>query len=135
MEDRKRLVEELKYYTDPNRLPQIMKALAQHPWDSEPLVTLSMQDVCSILERYLDGKLTAKNVHDWADAVEVRDDIECGSEELDREAVAQIIMRLAMPELEGSLTKERAESVVSVLSGEDIPTAEEVDDAYASNTG
>ncbi len=49
-------------------------------WDVEPLVTLGRPDIVSILERYLRGELSADEVGIWADALEVRDDVEYGDD-------------------------------------------------------
>jgi hypothetical protein len=49
-------------------------------WDVEPLVTLGGPDIVSILERYLRGDLSAADVVMWADALEMRDDVDYGDD-------------------------------------------------------
>ena len=49
-------------------------------WDVEPLVTLGASDIISILERFLRGDLSAEEVGIWADALEMRDDVDFGDD-------------------------------------------------------
>jgi hypothetical protein len=49
-------------------------------WDVEPLVTLGGPDIVRVLERYLRGALSAAEVGMWADALEVRDDVDYGDD-------------------------------------------------------
>jgi hypothetical protein len=49
-------------------------------WDVEPLVTLSGPDIVRVLGRYLRGDLSAEEVGIWAEALEVRDDVEYGDD-------------------------------------------------------
>ena len=49
-------------------------------FDLEPLVTLGGPDIVSILERFLRGDLSAEEVGIWAEALEVRDDVDFGDD-------------------------------------------------------
>lgn len=48
-------------------------------WDDQPedfyLATLNRQDIISVLQRFLESELTAKDVKAWAEALEVRDPV------------------------------------------------------------
>lgn len=51
--------------------------LAPLDWDHpKPLVRLTYDRIRSVLLRFLAGKLGAKDVEEWADLVELRDDID-----------------------------------------------------------
>lgn len=57
-------------------LAPLAAALASYEWDSPPLVVLRREHVVSVLQRFLAGEVQAGFVREWADLVEVRDDIE-----------------------------------------------------------
>ena len=62
-------------------IPGLARELTGFPgWDVEPLFTLEAADVIRILERFLRGDLSADDVGVWADALEVRDDVEFGDD-------------------------------------------------------
>lgn len=102
LEPRRRAVQALVSSAD--NLSAAIVALSVFPWDcEESLVTVTAADAHAILRRYVDGGLSAVQVEAWADAVEVRDDIdfEGGSSGLVRECIHE----LANPSLEGELTE------------------------------
>jgi hypothetical protein len=93
--DRRELVQALVRYELP--IEPVLEELASIEWDSEPLVVLHARDVLAILDRFLTMELTADQVTDWADRLEVRDDVE-----LEPSYSAQIrewIFQLANPNL------------------------------------
>jgi hypothetical protein len=73
-ESRKEAVTRLVAYELP--IEPVLQALAAFPLDSDELVRLGRSDLVAILDRFLSGRLTADQVTDWADQVEVRDDVE-----------------------------------------------------------
>ena len=93
----------------------IRAELATYPWDlDEPLVCLRPTHVESILSRYLKGALTAASVAAWAEASELRDDIDFGDQE--REGLGHVIFVLANPDVNGHLTPESAEDLLGQIS-------------------
>lgn len=85
-------------------LDRLRGELAQHPWDSPvPFVTLCAGDVVRVLDRFLKGELTASAVEEWADALEMREDVT-----FEKELVKEAIFDLANPVLQGALTLEVA---------------------------
>jgi len=85
-------------------LEGVRAELGQHPWDSPaPLVILEAEDIIRILDRFLSHELSMERVEDWANAVEMRDDIEYGND-----LVKEAIFDLANPVLQGALTIEMA---------------------------
>jgi hypothetical protein len=96
-------------------LEQLRVELAEYEWDSPAaLVTLGVGDIVRVLERFLVGDVSALNVNEWADAVEMRDDIQV-ADEVAREA----IFDLANPALQGDLTVESAKLLIEHLKEED----------------
>jgi hypothetical protein len=81
-------------------LPLLRESLAAFPWDweGEPLATVHGRDVAFILRRYVAGDLTAEQVENWANLVEVRDDIKFDAE------AADAIFCLANPVINGPIT-------------------------------
>lgn len=102
-------------------LEPVLAALHECGWDApEPLATLTSADVSSILDRYLSGDLTAKQVADWADLVECREDIDLP--ESGRASVSDVVFQLANPNLRGELTMQVAEGMQKALrSGKGVP--------------
>ena len=114
MQDRKTLLEMLLRLQDPKALGRIMVNLREYSWDSEEtLVNLTSDIIISILERYLQSELTAQEVEDWANAVEMRDDIEFGVD--DDETIMNAIGELANPLLTEPLTPKSAKALMEKL--------------------
>lgn len=106
MDDRRRAV--LRDLIDFNRpIRDLRMDLGEFPWDiDEELITLTAGDVDRILRRYLAGELSAKEVEDWAETLEVREDV--GFDELPNEQVLEAVHFLANPCLHGDLTEATA---------------------------
>jgi hypothetical protein len=93
-------------------LEQSRTELKQYPWDSQQtLVILSAGHVRDILERYLKGELTDEEVEEWANMLEMREDVEVQSELL-----KEVVFELANPGITQSLTQTRAGELVDVLA-------------------
>jgi hypothetical protein len=93
-----------------------LRELAEHGWDSKhELVVLERTAVLRILQRYLDGELSADEVADWADLVECREDI--GTPEGRGDVVSQVIFRLANPNINGEITRQVIEQIQALLKG------------------
>ena len=91
----------------------LREELAAYPWDADdPLVSLRPDHVRRVVERFLLGELTSSNVQEWAEAVELRDDVDFDDTELD---LARLMFILANPEVNGPLTPERARELLSAL--------------------
>ena len=88
----------------------IISAVRAFPFDADqPLVTLTSAHIDSILERYLRGRLSAKEVERWADAVEGRDDIRYS--EGQESEITDALFKLSTPELNGLLSPATAEAL------------------------
>jgi hypothetical protein len=109
--DRMELLQQLVNFSMP--LPAIVSSLSQMEWDSEPLVTLSHQAVKNVLQRYIAHEFNGKDIEDWANAIEGRDDIsfESNSENI----IGEILFELANPLLTQPLSEQRALLLASRL--------------------
>lgn len=113
----KTLLIRLVNFDSPQSLQELMTSLRAYDSDRrERLVHLSKSQIASILERYLSGDLKDIDVEAWADALEIREDIEFGD---DNDLIStQIIWELANPMLTQPLTAEIAKSFILRLRGE-----------------
>ncbi|UHQ19727.1 hypothetical protein LVB87_00725 [Lysobacter sp. KIS68-7] len=66
-------------------------------------VVLSIADVIRSLDEYLDGNVSAAEVHEWAEGYDVNEDIE-----FEVEALTGVVFDLTSPEINGALTVARA---------------------------
>jgi hypothetical protein len=76
------------------------KDLRKFGWDSnQELFILSSTHIDAILERYLNGELTAEEVTRWAECFEARDDVgfECAN-------LQEVVFRLANTEINDPIT-------------------------------
>lgn len=109
---RQELLQALVEMTAPTE--QVVQQLSHFGWDSdEELITLEPAHLRAVLVGYLDGALSAGTVEAWANALESREDIRLSSEETD--AVAEVLFELANPEIQGQLTRPRAEQLLGRL--------------------
>lgn len=83
---------------------QCIEALSDFEWDFDgvPFVLSGMM-VETILNRYLDGTLSSAELAEWANAIELRDDIDFG--ETDQSWIAEVIHTVASPELNGPISR------------------------------
>ena len=92
-----------------------IEALGAYEWDFDARpVPLDRRALAILLARYRDGTLSAQDVRDWADFLELRDDIDCTPQE-DADVLQDILHTLATPETEGPLTPARALSLIGIL--------------------
>ncbi len=92
-------------------MQNLRQQLSVYPWDCETaVVTLTKGMICKILQRYLDGDLSAMQVEAWAEALEMRENIAFGTE--NDPQVQMCIYSLATPILEGELNKQKATEMI-----------------------
>ena len=112
MNDRAKLLEALLSCRTPP--DELLHRLATYPWDSEVLVHARPEHLLSVLRRFQDGQIGAAEVEEWANAIEMRDDI--GFETESEEVVRDIVHVLANPELAGPLAPAVAEDLIERLA-------------------
>ncbi|TIQ16782.1 MAG: hypothetical protein E5X51_33630 [Mesorhizobium sp.] len=72
---------------------------------------LTRGDVSNILERYLDGEMNSEELEAWADAIELREDIQY--EEENEEWIKDVIYILASTDLNGPITLEKVKGLLN----------------------
>jgi hypothetical protein len=98
-------------------LDDALGQLHQFSWDSDTeLVVLKTSHVQSVLDRFVAGELTSLDVENWANAIEMREDIgiKPGSEAL----LNQIIFELANPVICAEITHAFAKQLLARLAVE-----------------
>ena len=95
-------------------IAELRNLLKQFDFDCEPLVTLRTDNIIEKLTQLLNGELDADYIQQWADLIEVRDDI-C-FDPADEDRIKQAIYEMANPELMGLLNVEMACKLRSSLS-------------------
>ena len=89
----------------------LQKELYQYPWDiGKTLLKISTEDFANILRKSINNEIDFETLTNWANAIECRDDLEFTNEE-----VQEIIFELANPEINGEITKERLNVIISEL--------------------
>jgi hypothetical protein len=88
--------------------------LKEISWDTDEVpLEFEAAHLINVLHGYLAGRLTAKNVEDWANLIEGREDLEY--EAAFSEKIKQCIYVLANPYLVAPLSAGRAEELIKSL--------------------
>lgn len=90
------------------------KNLSKFNWDyeREPII-IKGSAVQAVLERYLNGEYTAKDLESWANLIELREDLEFEQEKY--EVIEDVIYRLANPDLQEKLTPVLCNQLLTLL--------------------
>lgn len=92
-------------------LTELRHELSQFSWDVEEAgFTVTPEHLAKVLSLYSDGKIDAVGLEDWANAIEVREDIEYSEDR-----IKEIIHELANPLLHGGNLDERISSYEGYL--------------------
>jgi hypothetical protein len=89
--------------------------LRDFKFDSDFIVVLKSENIINILSEFIEGNITDEYVENWAEIIEVRDDI--GFDEKNDNEIKQAIHDLANPILSGTLNKEMAIKICHSLQG------------------
>lgn len=80
--------------------------------EGEALVTLTREQTISVLQRFLSGNITGKELYEWAEALELREDIDFGADD-DRGVIFDVVSNISTTYvLRGPITEEEAESYI-----------------------
>lgn len=111
--DRLELLHDLVAFDKPVEV--LADDLAKFDWDYEgqPLI-INASEIQQILQRFLAGELNAKELEDWANLIECREDLDF--EESKHEAIENIIYCLANPTLQGAITLTSCEDLLNTLN-------------------
>jgi hypothetical protein len=94
---------------------QIVPSLNACGWDSDrELLTLTRHEIAMVLRRYLNNQLSAKEVEEWANAIEGREDV--GYESDFERLLDEAIYQLANPVLTLPLSHQVAKEWLKQLS-------------------
>jgi hypothetical protein len=117
LENRKSLLERVVRYELP--IEDTLLLLRAYGWGSgEELVQLTAVDAVGILERYLAGDLTGRQVQHWAELLEMRTDL--GYAPPHDVELRRLLFLLANPEVNESLSPSLARRLRRLLLGEEI---------------
>ncbi|RUU92285.1 hypothetical protein EOB59_08185 [Mesorhizobium sp. M7A.F.Ca.MR.176.00.0.0] len=109
-EERRSIIRSLVELDRP--VAELEKLLAPLPWDyPTALVTLTYDHIRSVLLRFLAGNLEAKDVEEWADLVEMRDDIEFAEDR-----TKEVVHMLSTPQIHFPIDGQLARLLLSPIS-------------------
>lgn len=116
--DRREILERL--LSGPKALEAVRPVLLSLPYDcDEHLVTLKREHICAALEQFIAGAVSATQLEDWADLLELRPGVEYeldpGDDE-DVELVANVLSELSTPDVHQPLSLVRARELIESLS-------------------
>jgi hypothetical protein len=92
---------------------RIIEKLSEYSYDSEPLAVLTRENVIKLLKSFLEGNISSKDIQIWADAVEMRDDIDY--EEGFEQVIADQLYILSEPEINGPLNGDTVKNIIEEL--------------------
>jgi hypothetical protein len=87
------------------------KELSEYPWDTNsPLLVINTPDFISVFKRYVANQVTTDELVDWANAIEMRDDLDFVDD-----ALRDMIFKLANPEINGMITTKLVDDLINTL--------------------
>lgn len=93
---------------------KLLNDLSSFGYDSsEPLIVVTTKDIEVILTKCINNLIDISDLEEWANAIEIRDDIDFENDDL-----KEIIFELANPDINGAITKERLLEIVGLLQGQ-----------------
>ena len=117
MENRRSLLQRVVRYELP--IEDTLVLLRAYGWGSgEELVTLTADDAVAVLERYLAGELSGRQVQHWAELLEMRTDL--GYDARHDDELRRLLFLLANPEVNESLSPSLARRLRRLLLGQEI---------------
>jgi hypothetical protein len=110
MRTRKEILTDLILYK--KELGTIQKELSIFAWYSNtPLVILNTTEIKEVFDNYLNENISNEELDDWANAIEMREDIGFGSDK-----IKEIIFNIANPILTESISKQKIEQYIVGLN-------------------
>lgn len=85
-------------------------------WDGDPLLILKKEHLVRVIDRFLAGEISAAQLQQWAENLEVREDVAFDEDE--RALVDPVFFRIATPEINDPLTLEVVSEMRRELTGE-----------------
>lgn len=94
-------------------IERLQSELSAFNFDSEPLVTLRVDHLVDLLSRFVEGEISGGYVEEWANLLEVRDDVDF--DPTFEAEIKQIVHDLANTTLSGPLDKGAANDMLKTL--------------------
>lgn len=109
---RKSVLEELINFE--RTIDYLKRELSKFEWDSdEELVVIRSIQLKDILNRFIEGKVSDIEVTEWANLIEMREDI--GLDPSKEDELKELIFELANPEITNVLTVDRAHELLETI--------------------
>ena len=101
---RAEILQELARFETPSE--PLLRELRTFRWDwsDAPLLVLTRADFLRIIDRFLAGQISVAQLQEWAENLEVREDV--AFEDSCRDLLDDIFFRIATPEVNEPLTHE-----------------------------
>ena len=103
----------------------LMRELQSFGWDwsgDAPLLILKKEDLLRIIDRCLAREISAEQLQEWAENLEVREDVAFYEEESD--LIDSVFFRMATPEIHEPLTQESVRRIrVELITSKGDPAA------------
>jgi hypothetical protein len=115
MNRRAEILHELVRFEKPSG--PLMRELQSFGWDwaeEAPLLILKKEDLLRIIDRFLAHEISAEQLHEWAENLEVREDVAFDEKESD--LIDSVFFRIAVPEIHEQLTQESVGRMRAELS-------------------
>ncbi len=112
MTNREVLLQKIIEFNHP--IDKIISELHKIGWDSnEDLIILKRRDIISVLEKYMQSKITKTEIEEWANLLECREDIgfEIGYENI----IGETIFVLANPDISYHINIEKVQELIRNL--------------------
>ena len=78
-------------------------------WNEAPLLVLKKGDLLRVVDRFLTGEIDAAQLQQWAENLEVREDVAFDDHE--EALIDDVFFRLATPEINEPLTRESVQKM------------------------
>lgn len=110
MRNRTEILKDIINFNDD--LQKLLDELSFYPWDIEkPLHIITKGEVTNILKRVINEDKNFVDLENWANAIEIRDDLDFEDEE-----TKEIVFELANPEINEKINKERLINIINSLN-------------------
>ncbi|WP_419904292.1 hypothetical protein [Kiloniella sp.] len=96
-------------------IEEISNNLSKLNWDFEgEAFAIKSVQIINVLQRYISGDICAKEIENWANLIECREDVKF--EENKAEELDKTIFQLANPALEGEISPDMCSELIYSLS-------------------
>lgn len=114
MNRRAEILQELVRFEKPTE--PLLRELGSFGWDwsEAPLLVLKKEDLVRVVDRFLAGEIDAAQLQQWAENLEVREDV--AFDEPEEALIDDVFFRLATPEINEPLTRQSVQRMKDELT-------------------